>query len=214
MPGEGGLIGCTWPYGGEEALIHGDRFFAGYLNECMNGFEYAAASLMMWHNMTYRALALTRTIHQRYDGSKRNPWNEVECGSHYARSMASYGIFTAVCGFEYHGPRGYIAFSPRLTAENFKAAFTGAAGWGTFSQSRDGKSQTDKIEVEWGKLRLKTLAFDLPEGKKAQKVTIKCASKKYNAGFEMRNNRIIIELQKSLDIQSGQILQTEILFGN
>ncbi len=214
MPGEGGLIGCTWPYGGEEALQHGDRFFAGYLNECMNGFEYAAASLMMWHDMTFRALALTRSIHERYDGSKRNPFNEVECGSHYARSMASYGIFTAACGFEYNGPKGYIAFSPKLTPDNFRAAFTSAAGWGTFSQLRQKKSQAETIEVKWGKLNLQTLAFDLPEGKKAKEVTVKYNGKKYKAPFNMKDNRVVINLQKSLEIQSGQALKTEILFDN
>lgn len=53
------------------------------------GYEWAATSLFMWHGMPYHALAHTRTMHDRYHGSKRNPWNEVEWGSHYSRSMAT-----------------------------------------------------------------------------------------------------------------------------
>lgn len=212
MPGEGGLIACTWPYGGEETLKHGNQHFAGYLNECQDGYEYGATSLMMWHGLIYRALAHTRTLHDRYHGSKRNPWNEVECGSHYARSMASYGLFTGICGFQYHGPKGYIAFSPRLTPENFRAPFTSAAGWGTFSQKRDGRIQTESIEVKWGKLKLKTLAFDLPEGSKAGNVSVKCAGKTVKAGFEMKNSRVVVHLRNDVNIQHAQTMEIEITF--
>jgi hypothetical protein len=40
MPGEGGLIMCTWPKGGAESAVgkSGDAGFAGYFNECMTGF--------------------------------------------------------------------------------------------------------------------------------------------------------------------------------
>jgi len=63
MPGEGGIIACTWPHGGDEALQKGNRHFAGYLNECQPGYEWAAASLYMWHGMPYHELAHTRTMH-------------------------------------------------------------------------------------------------------------------------------------------------------
>ena len=46
--------------------------------------------------------------------------------------MASYGVFLAACGYEYHGPKGHLAFAPRLTPEDFRAAFTAAEGWGRF----------------------------------------------------------------------------------
>ncbi|NIV68638.1 hypothetical protein GWN15_25855 [candidate division KSB1 bacterium] len=213
MPGEGGLIACTWPYGGQEALKRGNQHFAGYLNECQDGYEYGATSLMMWQGLTYRALAHTRTLHDRYHGSKRNPWNEVECGSHYARSMASYGLFTGICGFEYHGPKGYIAFSPRLTPQNFRAAFTSAAGWGTFSQNRDRNTQTEVIEVKWGRLRLKTLAFDLPDDCRARNISVKCAGKIIKANYEMKNNRIVIDLQNDVNILSNQTMEITITFG-
>ena len=89
--------------------------FDYYFNECMNGFEYQAAGHMIWEGMVQEGLAVTRAIHDRYHPSRRNPWNEVECGDHYARSMASYGVFLAACGYEYHGPKRHLAFAPRLS---------------------------------------------------------------------------------------------------
>ena len=93
--------------------------FDFYFNECMNGFEYQAAGHMIWEGMVQEGLAVARAIHDRYHPSRRNPWNEVECGDHYARSMASYGVFLAACGYEYHGPNRHLALTPRLSAETF-----------------------------------------------------------------------------------------------
>ena len=212
MPGEGGLIACTWPYGGQEALTRGNRHFAGYLNECQNGYEYGATSLMMWHGMVYRALAHTRTLHDRYHGSRRNPWNEIECGDHYARSMASYGLFTAICGFEYHGPDGYIAFSPRLNPGNFKAAFTSAAGWGTFTQKLTGITQTEIIELKYGSLRLKTLAFDLPGKDGSVHVTVQRGARRLNVKASRSGHRVTISLDAPVEIKAGQNIEIKMTF--
>lgn len=210
MPGEGGIIACTWPYGGDEALKLGHQHFAGYLNECQPGYEWAATSLYMWHGLPFHALAHTRTMHERYDGAKRNPWNEVEWGSHYSRSMASYGVFTAACGFEYHGPQGYIAFSPRITPADFRAAFTSAQGWGTFDQRRAESKQIETLEVRWGKLTLKTLAFDLAAGRAASSVGVAVGDKPVEATFSTRDNRVIIDLSQSVTAETGQTVRVEI----
>lgn len=210
MPGEGGLIACTWPRGGREVLDYGYSHFANYNNECQNGYEYAATSLMMWHNMPYHSLAhIWYMNNNRYHGSKRNPYCEVEWGMHYARSMASYGHFVGVSGFEYHGPRGYMAFSPKITPENFKSAFTAAEGWGTFVQKRQENVQNNMIEVKYGQLQLKNLVLDLKEGKKTQSVVVTlngCVvennfiqnDKRINLVFK---NRVVLEANQSLIIQ-------------
>ncbi|MCG8512455.1 MAG: glycoside hydrolase family 116 protein, partial [Rhodospirillales bacterium] len=212
MPGEGGIIACTWPYGGDEALEKGHRHFAGYLNECQPGYEWAATSLYMFHGMPYHALAHTRTMHERYHASKRNPWNEVEWGSHYSRSMASYGVFTAVCGFEYHGSKGYIAFSPRITPEDFKAAFTGAEGWGTFTQKRSDGKQAQTLELKHGKLRVHLLAFDVPAGAKASDVEITLADRNIEATFEQRENRVVITLGEAVTIDKDETLNVSLSY--
>ena len=166
MAGEAGLLMCSFPrrdWDYEQARGKGKaEWAAGYFNECMNGFEYQAAGHMVWENMLLEGFAVTRALHDRYHASRRNPWNEVECGDHYARSMASYGVFLAACGFEYHGPQGHLGFAPRLTPENFKAPFTAAEGWGTFSQQAHSSNFKAQIALKWGQLRLASLALAVP----------------------------------------------------
>jgi len=35
---------------------------------------------------------MVRAVRERHDGVKRSPWNEAECGNHYARSLAETSI--------------------------------------------------------------------------------------------------------------------------
>jgi len=212
MPGEGGIIACTWPRGGQEALALGNQHFAGYLNECQPGYEWAATSLYMWQHMPYRSLAHTRIMCERYDGAKRNPFNEVEWGSHYSRSMASYGVFTAACGFEYDGPRDHIGFAPKIQQDNFRAAFTSAAGWGTFSQQRAAGMQSESIAVRYGALTVRTLAFELPDGMKAKNISVTvhtsgaaqaAAPRDLPAKFNQRGARVEITLDAPAEVVAG-----------
>jgi non-lysosomal glucosylceramidase len=159
--GEAGLIMCAWPKGEAARVAQGFDF---YFNECMTGFEYQAAGHMLWEGMVTEGLAVTRAIHDRYHASRRNSWNEVECGDHYSRAMASYGVYVAACGLEVHGPRAHLGFAPRLGAGSFKAAFTSPEGWGTLRQSVTAGKWSASVHVAHGRLRLKTLALALPAG--------------------------------------------------
>jgi non-lysosomal glucosylceramidase len=178
MPGEGGLLMCTFPRGGADRATGkgADAWAAGYFNECMNGFEYQVAGHMIWEadgdpELLTHGMAITRAIHDRYHASRRNPWNEVECSNHYARSMASHGVYLALCGYEYDGPRGYLGFAPRLSPENFRAAFTAAEGWGVYSQTIDRGSLHATITLRDGSLRLKTIGLDPPKAQHANLAT-------------------------------------------
>lgn len=160
MPGEAGLLMCSFPrsdWDYNNAKGKGPSWATGYFNECMNGFEHQVAGHMIWEGMVQEGLTVERAIHDRYSAAKRNPWNEIECGDHYSRSMASFGVYLAACGYEYDGPAGRLAFAPRLTPDSFKCAFTCAEGWGTFEQKRDGGSQKASIKIAWGQLKLRTL---------------------------------------------------------
>jgi hypothetical protein len=102
MPGEGGTIMTTWPHGDRQLpkVVAGDMAVGvGYLNTCMAGYEHQVAGHMISEGLVLEGLAVERAIHDRYHASRRNPWNEVECGDHYSRGMASYGLLIAASGF-------------------------------------------------------------------------------------------------------------------
>jgi len=208
MPSEGGIIGCTFPRGDSDALKKGDEFYAGYLNECQPGYEYAVGSLMIWHGLVDKGLMQVRLMHERYLGDKRNPWNEVECGSHYSRSMASYGAFIAACGYEYHGPKGFLAFAPRVNPENFRAPFTVAQGWGTYSQQSNPSDFRARIVLKWGKLRVKTLAFAV--AKKPRKLTVTVNNRPVAADYGFQKGRVKITLAAEAVIKAGEKIEVTV----
>ena len=138
-PGEPGLIMCSFPKGGAAESVGkgGDAWATMYFNECMSGFEYQVAAHMISEDMVDEGLALVYAIHQRYNGSKRNPYNEIECSDHYGRAMASYGAFVSMCGFKVDGPKAMMSFNPKKSGK-FRCGFINERGWGTYDRSSSG----------------------------------------------------------------------------
>ena len=81
-----------------------------YYSEVMTGFEYAAAVGMIQEGLTTEGLECIRAIRDRYDGRKRNPFDEAECGHHYGRAMAAWSAVTALTGFCYSAVDGTMRF--------------------------------------------------------------------------------------------------------
>ena len=142
--GEAGLFLCTWP-----KSKHLGRNGVRYRNEIWTGIEYQVAGHMLAEGLLEEGLSIIRGVHERYDGAKFNPFNEVECGDHYARALASWGCLLGLSGFEYDGPAGRLGFRPRMPGDQFRTFFTAAQGWGSLSQTRVGRSQSIRVHVRW-----------------------------------------------------------------
>lgn len=161
---EAGLVICTWPEGSARPAIP-----LTYNSETMTGFEYQAASHMIQEGLIEEGISIVQSIRERYDGEKRNPWNEIECGSNYARSMASYSLLLAFSGFEYNRVEGMVGFNPAQTNEGiFRTFWSLASGWGTFELSPGYL----KLNVLSGELNLKLMK--LPPAQLGKIANIQC----------------------------------------
>jgi uncharacterized protein (DUF608 family) len=92
---DGGLLLCTWPKGGKLSL----PFI--YSNEVWTGIEYQVASHLMFKGEVEKGLEIVRECRERYNGRVRNPFNEYECGSWYARAMSSYALIEGLTGVRF-----------------------------------------------------------------------------------------------------------------
>jgi non-lysosomal glucosylceramidase len=150
---EKGLVVCSWPRGQRPALPF------VYSDEVWTGIEYQVAAHLIYEGLVMEGLAIARAVRDRYDGERRNPWNEVECGSHYARALASWSLLLGLSGYEYSAPDAHLAFSPRLNAGSFRCLFTTGSGWGTFSQRIGIGEATAALELVGGTLMLRQFGF-------------------------------------------------------
>jgi non-lysosomal glucosylceramidase len=123
-----------------------------YFAEIMTGFEYVAAILMLFHDMTSQGVELIENVRKRYDGERRNPWNEAECGHHYARAMASWAAIPAMSGFEYDATQKAVTAVPRVNRSRFRSFWSSATGWGAFSQTITQGRKQFALSVEYGTL--------------------------------------------------------------
>ena len=124
---EPGLLLCSWPLGGKPTLPF------VYSDEVWTGIEYQVASHLIAEGMIEEGLTLVEAVRSRYDGHKRNPWNEYECGNYYARAMSSYALLIALSGFHYSAPTHTLTLAPRIEKEPFTCFFSTASGWGTLT---------------------------------------------------------------------------------
>ncbi|MDZ7636976.1 MAG: GH116 family glycosyl-hydrolase, partial [Bryobacterales bacterium] len=124
-----------------------------YWSEVMTGFEYTAAVGMLYEGMTNEGLTCIRNIRDRYDGLKRSPFDEAECGHHYARAMAAWAAVLALTGFHYSAVRQEMAF----TVPAGKHFWSTGYAFGTCSVVATGQGTEIELNVREGLLPLRTL---------------------------------------------------------
>jgi uncharacterized protein (DUF608 family) len=148
LNGEAGLLLCTWPRGGRP------RIPFVYSDEVWTGIEYQVASHLIFEGLVDEGLTIIRATRARHDGRVRNPWNEVECGNHYARSLASWAPLLALSGAQWDAPRHALAFSPAVPGD-FVGIFTTGTGWGRVEIDDAGAT----LSLDGGELVLETLTI-------------------------------------------------------
>ncbi len=150
---EPGLLLCTWPRGGKLSLPF------PYSDEVWTGIEYQVASHMIYEGLVDEGLTLVRAVRQRYDGRVRNPWNEYECGSYYARALSSWAVLLALTGFRYTAVEARLEVAPRLAGRQGQFLFTAASGWGIVHYQVSAKQARVRVAPVEGTLAVRQVQF-------------------------------------------------------
>lgn len=145
MGNESGLIMASWPNGRLKVPFP-------YFAEAMTGFEYTAAVGMIYEGQTENGLKCIKSIRNRFDGYKRNPYDEPECGHHYVRAMASWASVIAMSGFHYSAVEKSMLFTSRMGNYFWSNGYA----WGTCMI--EGKKAT--LNVLSGRIELSKFTLD------------------------------------------------------
>lgn len=146
---ESAMLMATYPKG------HRPQRPFPYSNEAMTGFEYTAAIHMLYEGRIDEGLKVMRAIRSRYDGRKRNPFDEAECGHHYARVMASWAAILALSGFAWSAVSGTMTFS--LYEGTY--FWSNGTAWGTCQQEASELVVDVTLHVLFGSLDLETFVL-------------------------------------------------------
>jgi non-lysosomal glucosylceramidase len=146
---DAGVLVATYPKGDRP------KFPFPYAFEVWPGLEYTAAVHMLYEGMEEDGLRIIEDVRGRHNGRNRNPYNEVECGHHYARSMASWGAVPAYTGFHYSGTEGRVTFANAGKSATW--FWSNGWAWGTCRQEPNGDAVELTLSVLFGELPLSSV---------------------------------------------------------
>ncbi len=205
---DSGLLTCSWPNGGKHETP------TLYTDEVWTGIEYEVAALCFYIGEIESGLNIIRAVRDRYDGTHRNPWNEVECGDHYVRAMSSWTILHALTGISYSPKLYQISLAPKINQRNFQSFFITKSAWGKISQKITQKMLTCSITISYGTLKLSSIKIDLKDDFKDVKISksVVISEGKYqDVGVTQIFNGSIIEIlfDETLNLNEKDQLRLE-----
>ena len=197
---EAGLLLCSWPEGNRPQLPF------VYSDEVWTGIEYQVAASLIYAGFVDEGLNIVKAVRDRHDGLRRNPWDEFECGHHYARAMASWAILLALSGYHYDGVAKTMSFSPAIHQDNFSSFWSCGDGWGTFFMNENRVS----LRTDFGKVTLTQFSFDAPWKKKIKHVKIDDATITCKISNKEKNYRINFDAPVEIRQKSSLIIKFEL----
>lgn len=110
---------------------------------------------MIRYGLIKEGLNVIEAVRDRYDGKKRDPFSEIECGANYARSMATFAFPALFSGYSFDMTKGEIGFAP-IENSLHRTFWSVDGAWGTAEIGENGVT----LSVLWGSIALS--AFRIP----------------------------------------------------
>ncbi len=203
---EAGLVLCSWPRGKRE------KFPFPYSDEVWTGIEYQVAAHMIYEGMVDEGLAIVKAVRDRHDGVCRNPWNEFECGDHYARAMSSWSLLLALSGQRYDGRNSTLTFRPAISADDFRCMYTAADGYGMAAQQYAKNNLKVRVDCQGGRVDLKAIELAWPRKRVPARLALRARlnGKPIPADLQIDGGALKVELARKIRCQADDALSLSI----
>lgn len=127
---ETGLLMCTWPTGGRPEVP------TRYCDEVWTGIEYQVAAHCEMEGLVAESRAILDGVWRRYDGRRRNPFNEIECGDHYVRALSGWSVLEARTGQRWDARTRTLTLRSPASGQAWPLVLDD--GWGQVQAAADG----------------------------------------------------------------------------
>jgi len=200
MNDEQALTVCDYPSG------HRPKIPFPYSTEAWTGIEYLAATLFFAYGMTREGVETYAGTRRRHDGERRNPFNEPECGHHYARAMSSWSGMAVLAGFRYDGPEHHLKIERKAAAQPFRCLWTTGTGWGRYTLAQENGRTKVVIETLHGKLPFREFMVEAA----GTKAAVRSGEHELDCQVQAQGALRRISLAETIDVREGEPLEVVI----
>lgn len=174
-----------------------------YSTEAWTGIEYLAGTLFFEYGMAREGVETFAGARRRFDGERRNPFNEPECGHHYARAMSSWSGLAVLSGFRYDGPARHVQVERKAGAAAFQSVWATGTGWGRYSLSLAGGRTRVRIEALRGSLPVGEVTVEAA-GRAAE---VRSGGRKLACRVQASGTRGRVRLDEPIRVEPGAALE-------
>jgi uncharacterized protein (DUF608 family) len=198
---EGGVVIATYPLGKRPEIPF------PYFGEIWTGMDYQFAASLAFEGMMTEALNVVESTRLRFDGERRNPWNEPECGHHYARALASWACFAAWSGFRYSALDRELTLMPRTRRQAFRCFWSAPSGWGSFTHTLKPQGQKVEVRVAEGSIVVASLATNGLAKGPFSKAAVRLGTESLPASLKNETARRVVTFKNEITVTPANPLE-------
>jgi uncharacterized protein (DUF608 family) len=174
-----------------------------YSTEAWSGQEYLAGTLFFVYGMPREGVATYEGTRRRHDGERRNPFDEPECGHHYARPLSSWSGLAMLTGFRYDGPEDHLRIERTAAAQPFRSLWATATGWGRYSMGLENGRTKVLIEALHGKLPVREITVEAA----GQTASVASGKQKLDCQVQAQGALRRISLAETIEVRAGESVE-------
>lgn len=193
-----GLKNCSWP-GFDFYKPVPDDIWVDQGNTCWSGVELSFVSFLLYEGLYDEALAVSKTVHDRYVKCGRY-WDHQEFGGHYFRAMGAWGIINGMIGLSIN--QEVYSLSPKMPSKTLKVFISFPGGFGNVV-AESGKISLNVLSGELKIKKLNLADFDFAH----KNMIAKLSGAELAKADVSTDKKLVLDFKKTVTLRAGESIE-------